>query len=293
MNPAAASTHRPAGPRLAVLADIHGNRRALEAVITDLERWQPTLVVVAGDVINRGPYPVECLDRVLELRDASGWAITRGNHEEYVLQCANPPYSPDSIEMQVFRGAHWTFDQLDDVHRASIEELPAQLELRDPAGGAVHITHASATGLVEGIFPWFGPDEISPLIDAESDLFVVAHTHCPLDVTVNSTRVVNVGSVGLPFDRDHRASYGRFTWVDETWQVEIVRLEYDRAAAEADFESSGFLADSGPLAPLVLDEIRSAESRLFQWMEQYYEKVIAGELRPEEAARRFLRSLDR
>ena len=47
--------------RIAVLADIHSNLRALEAVADDIERWNPDVVVVAGDIINRGPMPVECL----------------------------------------------------------------------------------------------------------------------------------------------------------------------------------------------------------------------------------------
>ncbi|NTU66001.1 MAG: metallophosphoesterase, partial [Chloroflexi bacterium] len=67
--------------KLAVLADIHSNWRALQAVADHIEQWQPDRVVVAGDVINRGPRPVECADFIL----ARGWAWVRGNHEEYVL----------------------------------------------------------------------------------------------------------------------------------------------------------------------------------------------------------------
>jgi predicted phosphodiesterase len=51
--------------KLAVLADVHANWQALQAVAADLERWQPDRVVVAGDVINRGPRPLECAKFVL------------------------------------------------------------------------------------------------------------------------------------------------------------------------------------------------------------------------------------
>ena len=46
--------------KLAVIADVHANWPALQAVAADIERWQADRVVVAGDVINRGPRPVEC-----------------------------------------------------------------------------------------------------------------------------------------------------------------------------------------------------------------------------------------
>ena len=69
--------------KLAVLADVHANWPALQAVAADIERWQADRVVVAGDVINRGPRPVECADFVLVA--AQSWPWVRGNHEEYVL----------------------------------------------------------------------------------------------------------------------------------------------------------------------------------------------------------------
>ena len=59
--------------KLAVLADIHANLAALETVAAHVEAWQPDAVVVAGDVVNRGPQPAACLDMVLERQRDSGW----------------------------------------------------------------------------------------------------------------------------------------------------------------------------------------------------------------------------
>ena len=74
--------------KLAVIADVHSNWRALQAVAADIERWQADRVVVAGDVINRGPRPVECLDFVLKMQRERGWRLVLGNHEEYVIHHA-------------------------------------------------------------------------------------------------------------------------------------------------------------------------------------------------------------
>ena len=65
--------------KIAVLADIHGNLAALHALIEDLERWSPDLVVVAGDIVNRGPQSGPCLDLVLRLVVERGWRVIRVN----------------------------------------------------------------------------------------------------------------------------------------------------------------------------------------------------------------------
>ncbi len=279
------------GPRLAILADIHGNTAALERVEQDIDEWQPDTVIVLGDVVTRGPRPVECLDRMLHRRDHDGWILMRGNHEEYVLQCESPPYGPDAPEYDVYRGAHWTYDKLSESHRTEIGTLPIVCNLRGPEGTRITATHASMTGLLEGIFPWSTTEEIRPLIDPTANFFVVAHTHSALDIVVDRTRVINVGSVGLPFDLDQRACYARFELQGDAWTAGLVRLDYDLERAERDFHTSGFLDEGGPLARLVLDELHSAESRLFQWMQKYFARVQAGEIDVQRAADEFLRDV--
>ena len=76
--------------KLAVLADIHANLAALQRVVEDIDAWRPDVVVVGGDVVNRGPQPAECLAFVLERQRTHGWRTVLGNHEEYVIQQAGP-----------------------------------------------------------------------------------------------------------------------------------------------------------------------------------------------------------
>lgn len=72
--------------RLAVLADIHGNLPALEAVIEDMAQFAVDHVVVAGDSINVGPFSRE----VLEVISARNWAVIRGNNGYYVTEYQTP-----------------------------------------------------------------------------------------------------------------------------------------------------------------------------------------------------------
>src|SRR5215467_11213472 len=64
--------------RLAVVSDIHGNRTAFEAVLTDLREMSPDVVFHAGDLADGGSSPVEIIDRLRDL----GWAGLIGNTDE-------------------------------------------------------------------------------------------------------------------------------------------------------------------------------------------------------------------
>ncbi|NJM39988.1 MAG: metallophosphoesterase, partial [Anaerolineae bacterium] len=76
--------------KLAILADIHANSVALQEVVAHIDRWKPELVIVAGDIVNRGPRPAECLALVQQRRQTDGWLVVRGNHEDYVVGQSKP-----------------------------------------------------------------------------------------------------------------------------------------------------------------------------------------------------------
>jgi predicted phosphodiesterase len=264
-------------------------------VTAHLECWRPDVVLVAGDIVNRGPRSLECLQFVQQKQQTEDWLVVRGNHEDYVIRFAQPELRLSEIEFDLFRSTHWTYQQLDqDV--SALVELPFQVTLADPAGEAIRIVHASMHHTRDGIFPKTTDDQLRQKIGTPDQppppLFCTAHTHWPLIRLVDQTLVVNVGSVGLPFDHDPRAAYAQLTWRQGGWQAEIIRLDYDREAAEQDFFETGFMAEGGALAQLILDELRFARPNLFQWTLRYENLVLAGELSMAEAVRDFLSNRD-
>src|SRR4051812_1778127 len=94
--------------RLAILADIHGNLAALEAVQVDLAQFSVDQVVVAGDVINWGPCSAEVAARVLE----AGWAVIRGNNEFYLLDYGTPRAAAAWADTSQWRLLPWLQEQL-------------------------------------------------------------------------------------------------------------------------------------------------------------------------------------
>ncbi|MFO7167358.1 MAG: metallophosphoesterase family protein [Chloroflexota bacterium] len=277
--------------KLAVLADIHGNLAALTAVVADIAAWRPDAVVVAGDIVNRGPCSRACLERVLALARDAGWRLLRGNHEDYVLNVArHPELHPPGLEDAVRENVRWTWRQLGAATEA-LEQLPERVSLPAPDGSEVRVVHASMRHNRDNILADTPDEVLRQQIAPAPALFVVGHTHRPLIRRIDQTLVVNVGSVGLPFDGDVRAAYGRMEWRDGGWEAEIVRLPYDRAQTERDFAESGFLDASGPIAPLIYDEFLTARPRLFTFVERYREPVLAGAMTPEQAASEFLATL--
>jgi predicted phosphodiesterase len=273
--------------KLAVLADTHGNFVALQEVAAHIEAWQPDLVVVAGDVVNRGPRSLDCLRFVQAKERSAGWLVVRGNHEDYIIDIAKAEKSPTEQQFEFFRPIYWTFHQLAD-HIPDLEAMPFSLTLTAPDGGEIRITHASMRSTRHGIFPRTSDDLLRELIAPPAPLICVGHTHIPLIRRINGTLVVNVGSAGLSFDGDPRISYAQLCWRQDTWQVEIVRLEYDLQQAEQDFYTTDFVKEGGPLVRVMLDELKYARSLLYTWAERYKTAVLTGKITVAEAVDCFL-----
>jgi predicted phosphodiesterase len=273
--------------KLAILADIHANFPALEAVLEDIQSWGPDRVIAAGDIINRGPRPMDCLELIDDKVQSDGWTILRGNHEEYVLYHEQPDASKNGPEFEVHLASFWTYKKLT-AAMPMLHNLPLTYSLPDPNGEEVRITHASMGGIRDGIYPSMSDEKLRCKIGDPPVLFCVGHTHIPLVRRLEGTLVVNVGSAGLPFDSDTRPSYAQLTWRCGIWEAEIVRIQYDFQQAEDDFFTSGYLEEAGPLAFLVLLELRQARSYLYQWAHYYQQQVLAGDISMEQSVKDYL-----
>ncbi|MCS7087497.1 MAG: metallophosphoesterase [Thermoflexales bacterium] len=277
--------------KIAILSDIHGNYPALCAVLDHLEHWRPDFVIVAGDIVNRGPRSRECWQLVQERRAREGWHLLLGNHEEYVLEQAKDEAPLEGPRAEIMRVSRWTLEQLGAESAQALRALPFSLELamNGHVRWPLRATHGSMLGTRDGIYPFSTPMEICAKAGAPLPaVFCVGHTHQPLVRDLDVVLVVNAGSVGLPFDGDPRASYAQVTWQRDGWHGAIVRLDYNRAQAERDFYETGFLENAGPLARLILRELQLARGQIYSWAQQYEQAVLSGELSLERSVERFL-----
>lgn len=276
--------------KVAVLSDIQGNLPALEAASEHILTWGPDLVVMAGDLINRGPSSRECLDHFDALRRGQGWLPIQGNHEVWVLRCGHE-LPLDSIDADMRRFADWTFRQIGDMEDALLGWPDHLCFHGDSEDNWVHVTHGTMAGNRDGISASVPDKDLQGRLPEDIALFVTAHTHKPLERRLNGIQILNVGSVGSPFDGDPRASYGQLEYRDGRWKTRILRLAYDRARTERDFLESGFIDEGGPLARIVYEEWRRARLLMPTWHQRYRKAVCDGEIARDLAVTDFLKSL--
>ena len=277
--------------KVAVLADIHGNINALETVAEHIDGWGADAVVVAGDVINRGPLPLVCLSFVQQRQHSNGWLVVRGNHEDYVLDQARTDAPRSGPHFEISRNAFWTYQKLNG-QIDSLQTMPFQISIPGPANSEIRVVHASMRNNRDGIYPESSDAELRIKIAPGPAVLCVGHTHRPLIRQVDESLVVNVGSVGIPFDGDRRACYAQVTRKNLLWQAKIIRLDYDRAKTEQDYFSSGFISGAGPMASLMLVEFRQSRSHIHRLIYTYEEAIVSGEITMVDAVNRYLAAND-
>jgi putative phosphoesterase len=181
--------------RVAALYDIHGNLPALEAVLQDVHEAGADLVVVGGDVV-LGPMPRETLEYLLAF--PLPVQFIQGNCErEMFVQLDD---GPTSIPPAVRDSMRWVAGQLTGKQLDQLAAWPVGVQLEVPGLGDVLFCHATPRSDTE-CFTRNTPEErLRPVFDGLDVAAVVCgHTHMQFDRTVGRMRVINAGSVGMPF----------------------------------------------------------------------------------------------
>ena len=249
------------GATIAVLADVHGNMPALRAVLADIDRQRPDEILVGGDLVGRGPEG----SRVVATIRKAGWPTIRGNHEDYLLDFRRRRVPGHWWRQQRWAAARWMAAELSPADVEWIEGLPTALRSTTEPG--LLLVHGSPASANEGLGPWTGDDELRRHLAAvDAEVLICGHTHRPMDRRLPEGRVVNVGSVGLPFNRDPRAQYALFHRDADGWQVEPRRVEYDRRETLAIYERTGFLAEGGITAELLRIELEESTAYLVAFL---------------------------
>ena len=151
--------------RVAALYDIHGNLPALEAVLDEV---QADLVVVGGDVAP-GPLVDACFERLEALDVPVRWVMGNGDREE--------------------------------LSGARLERFEPTVEV-----DGVLYCHGSPRSDEEIITQITPPERLAPMLEGvTAELVVCGHTHHQFELAHDGRRVVNAGSVGLPYQGDAAA----------------------------------------------------------------------------------------
>jgi len=176
--------------KVAALYDVHGNLPALQAVLADPRLADADAIVSGGDLVV-GPKPAECMDALEALGTRVHWV--RGNCDRETCDPASAGELGDV--------ARWCADRLGDDRLARVDRWPLSVELQIDGLGTALFCHATPTSDVP-ILTRITPEEdvVRELGDVAADVVVCGHTHVQYDRRIGNLRLVNAGSVGMPYE---------------------------------------------------------------------------------------------
>ena len=232
--------------RLALFADIHGNREAFDACLEHAHRRGADRFGFLGDLVGYGADPGYVVDTVAEYCERGAFAIL-GNHDAAVLSETDNmnPYARAAID--------WTRDELDDLQKTFLERLPFGRE-----EGDVLFVHSEASAPADWIYVADEETAEQSMQATAKPVTICGHVHVPqlyrqtgdgatlaavpranepivLDAGTKSLAVL--GSVGQPRDENPHAAYALFD--DTEMSLTYVRVDYDIERAAQKIRAAG------------------------------------------------------
>jgi predicted phosphodiesterase len=220
--------------RVAALYDIHANPVALRAVLAELEQEPLDLIVVGGDAVP-GPLPVPTIELLRSLGNRA--VFVRGNTDRWTVEEFDARAAIASEAGRVERpAAAWTATVIDQGDRDFLASFQESLVIEVDGLGATLFCHGSPRSDEEILTALTPEDRWRPMFaGVEQQLVVCGHTHAQSDRVLGGVRVVNAGSVGMPYE-GRAGAYWALLGPD----VRLRRTDYDIRAAEAELRGGGW-----------------------------------------------------
>jgi len=210
--------------RIGLIADVHANLPALEAVLADSKDREIDVIWNLGDFVGYGAYP----DEVVKLLAHEAEINIIGNYDQKVLLFPKKSKKWRNSKHPVkYLAFQWAYDNLSQEARDYLKELPEEVRLR-VEGWRILLTHASPYSNEEPITFQTPRERLMELTKmAKADIILFGHSHQPLFIKVDEVWFINPGSIGRPDDGDPRASYAVLQIEPGSISCEHYRIDYD------------------------------------------------------------------
>ena len=226
--------------KFAIIADIHANLEALEAVLADSREQGCERYVCLGDVVGYGANPKECLEIVRKME----MPCVKGNHDEY---CSSDE-DPEGFNPHAAQAVMWTKQQLSDEERSWLKNLKYFRLVT-----TFSIVHATLDEPKSWGYVFNKLDAAASFTYQNTPICFFGHTHVPvafvrdsvirggqyskIDVEKGKKYFVNIGSVGQPRDGNPKAAYGIYDNTAAT--IELRRIDYPIEIAQKKIRDAG------------------------------------------------------
>lgn len=189
--------------RAAVLGDIHGNIDAFKAVLDDIEREAIDKLLIVGDLVGYYYFADEVLDTLKSWR----FELIQGNHDGLLAEISNWNNEMRRAYRQKYGSAlELATELLSDAEIAYLRDLPFRKKLI-LKNRQILLCHGSPWDRDEYIYPDASTEVLKRCAKYQGDVVIMGHTHYPMLKVINSTILLNPGSVGQPRNRQYGASW--------------------------------------------------------------------------------------
>ena len=252
--------------KIAALYDIHGNLPALEAVLQAVRAADVDLIVVGGDVV-AGPQPIDTLACLQAESANTPIQFIRGNAESELLRCV-AGQEIGGLSERANDEARWLASYLPENLIQFIAQWPATVA-HNIDGQTVLFCHATPQNDIDVFTRLTSEERLMSIFGAlDASLVVCGHTHMQFARTVGDMRLVNAGSVGMPFG--HTGA----DWLLFDGAVQFQHTEYDLSQAavrirQSDYpQAEAFAANNvlqAPAEEAALQMLAQLEARQAWW----------------------------
>jgi putative phosphoesterase len=254
------------GSRVAAIYDIHGNLPALEAVLADLESVRPDLIVVGGDVV-AGPMPAEVLDRLAALGESICFVQGNADREVVAAYDAGPHADPMDVTDSAERVAAYAASKINRKHRNLLASFDERLLIEVEGVGYIWFCHGSPRSDEEIVTTATTEGRLREILaGVDQDFVVCGHTHAQFDRRVDGIRMVNAGSIGMPYQGK---PVGAFWLLLGAGGVSFRRSDYDLDRAVERIRATGY-PDAEDIAEILLEPPDP------EWVADFFELQAAG-----------------
>jgi len=266
--------------RLAVLADIHANLPALEAVIQDARfpdagKTGVDRFLVAGDILGGATFPHETIELLRSLDPI----MILGNRDQYLLDYHHGSCPPAYHNQPQWTLLRWTYAHLEQEDIQFLSSLPEQAVFREKGFPPIRMVHGSLERMSGGLIPDADPASLSAFHQAkmwpadqkppclsqvisalQESVLICGHTHIAWQQMAGDHLVVNPGSAGHSTNGDPRAHYAILEFQEGRWKADQRAVAYDLAKVRSDFEASGLLDQDGGFSRATLANIITGQN---------------------------------